>query len=45
MRDKLFTFGVKFNNDDDESKSLTNFFKVGNKSLNVVTYSNKDVKT
>lgn len=47
MRNKLFNFGnIKFEGENvDESKVLTNFFKVGNKALNVVTYSNKEVKT
>lgn len=47
MRSKLFNFGnIKFEGDNvDESKVLTNFFKVGTKPLDVVTYSNKDVKT
>lgn len=47
MRSKLFNFGnIKFEGENvDESKVLTNFFKVGNKPLNVATYSNKEVKT
>jgi len=51
MRNKLFTFGVTFDESNDEkdilntSARLTDFFKVGNKPLNTVTYSNKDVKT
>lgn len=47
MRGKLFTFtNLKFEGDDvDESKVLTNYFKVGSKPLNTVTYSNKEVKS
>lgn len=45
MRNKLFTFGVKFNDNVDEAKTLTTYFKVGNKDLNNVKYSNGEVKT
>lgn len=46
MRDALINFGPKFNNKNvDDTTAITNYYKVGNKPTEVVTYSNNEVKT
>lgn len=44
MRSKLFTFGPKFNDNESESVTLTNYFKVGKQPLEVKAYSNGEIK-
>ena len=43
LRTRLINFGPKFN-DNDEKIAITNYYKVGNKPLQTVTYANSDIK-
>jgi hypothetical protein len=43
LRSKLISFGPKFTN-DDEKATILNYYKVGNKPLQTVTYSNNKIK-
>lgn len=44
IRTKLITFGPKFGK-DDEKVTITNYYKSGNRPLNMVQYSNNNIKT
>lgn len=44
LRSKLINFGPRFTKDSDEKSVIVNYYKVGNRPLETVAYSNNNIK-